>query len=123
MKCYLGMHLVDVLISLFLLSLILIGIDAMLIQTSKETKSLYYLQVGMQQLLQMHEQLLLHESDSERVNQWNQQNQLLLPNAHGEIKQQNRITELQLVWQSGMKQQCKSNNVDMQCLAIEVPRS
>jgi len=118
MKPHLGIHLIDVLISLFLLSIALIGIDAMLLNVSKDAQSLYYLHVGMQQLLQLHEQEMTKNHSEQALQEWNQQNQKVLPNGHGTFK--STTNQLTLNWNQGTNKTCDGNTTRIHCLTLDV---
>lgn len=110
----------DVLVSMFLCSIALIGIDAMLIQTSKDTESLYFLRVGMQQILQLHEQLLVRSDAHDLLIQWNQQNQRVLPNGQGELIYHQHKATLKVSWKQRKLQECDNHHLDIHCLMLEI---
>lgn len=121
MRKQVGSHLLDVLIGLFLLSLALIGLDAMLIQTTQQTTSLYYLHVGMQQMQQLHERML-SGSHENHLALWNEQNRTLLPDGKGTLQQSDHVSAFTLFWQQRKQISCKEENVSMRCLALDIPR-
>lgn len=82
------MSLIEVLISLLLLSLILLGFDAMEIFALRENRAAYYFSVATNQLNSMIERLsALNSRDGldQQVVIWNQQNQDVLPSGIGVV--------------------------------------
>ncbi len=83
-----GFSLIEVLISLLLLSLILLGFDAMEIFALRENRAAYYFSVATNQLNTMLECLrALNSRDglAQQIAIWNQQNQDVLPNGIGVV--------------------------------------
>lgn len=84
----LGVSLLEVLISLFILSFILLGLDAMEITALRDCRVAYYFTIATQQIQNIHERLYAlkdKQSFSEQIDVWNKQNQELLPNGRGEV--------------------------------------
>lgn len=116
MKTQLGTHLIDVLISYFLLSIALLGLDSMLIKATKETSSLFHLHVAIQQIMQIHDQLQMTNEPLKHISEWNKQNQQILPNGHGELDNKNKLF---ITWQQGRKETCLNNIATISCLMLD----
>ncbi len=83
-----GFTLIEVLISLMLLSLMLLGFDAMEIHSLRTLRASYYFHVATQQLTVMAERLQAlgaHAGLEEQKILWNRQNQQLLPEGIGTV--------------------------------------
>ncbi len=82
-----GITLIEILISFTILSLMLLGLDAMQITSLHSAKSAYYYSVAEQQLHIMARQLqVIDDNDKQTaLAKWNAQNQIVLPNGRGMI--------------------------------------
>ena len=88
MTCSTGFTLLEILISLFLLSLILLGLDAMQIYALRENRAAFYFLTAENQIDAMIERLYAlntQENLAEQINIWNQQNQEVLPLGKGSV--------------------------------------
>lgn len=83
----LGLSLIEVLISLFILSLMLLGIDAMQLQTLNQSVSTYYFSVANQQVNNAMVNIIF-AGQQENFSAWQEENKLVLPNGRGEINGQ-----------------------------------
>jgi prepilin-type N-terminal cleavage/methylation domain-containing protein len=83
-----GFTLIEVLISLLLLSLMLLGFDAMGIFGHSETRSAYYYTQAVNQIFCLEERLRalnVHDGLENQIEIWNKENQTVLPNALGSV--------------------------------------
>ncbi len=83
-----GFTLLEVLISLVLLSFILLGFDEMEIYSLRSTCAAYYFHLATEQLNSMIERLHtvgMRPSINEQIEIWNSQNKQLLPAGEGEV--------------------------------------
>jgi len=83
-----GFTLLEVLISLVLLSFILLGFDEMEIYSLRSISAAYYFHIATEQLNSMIERLHtagINFSVNEQIDIWNSQNKQLLPTGEGEI--------------------------------------
>ncbi|VVC76094.1 hypothetical protein AQUSIP_13990 [Aquicella siphonis] len=87
METHTGTSLIEVMISLFILSVMLLGVEAVQIISLKKSLNAYYLAVAVRQLDVMHERLRrANEVDlKDWLIAWNTQNQASLPEGKGEI--------------------------------------
>lgn len=86
---YLGFTLIEVLISLFILSFILLGFNGILLQAKQQAHAEYLYSIATQQIIAMIERLhALGNADglSNQTAMWNTQNKLLLPKGEGVIE-------------------------------------
>lgn len=118
-----GVHLIEVLISLFLLSIALFGVDAMLIHTTKEVTVLYHVHVAMQQLMHMQERIVTERNVDLYLPAWNQQNKTVLPKGLGNYQIQNKFAKLNLHWNQRMDGICTENSAIIHCLTLPVMSS
>ncbi len=80
--------LIEVLVSLLLLSIVLFGLDAMQVYSLKEAKTTYLLSVAMNQINNASERLYAlktYEGLNEQIVAWNEENKRLLPMGFGTI--------------------------------------
>lgn len=81
-----GFSLIEVLISLLILSVILLGFDTMQVKALRENENAYLFTVAENQLNSMAERLYANGVLSGAViARWNEQNKLLLPHGKGSI--------------------------------------
>jgi len=93
-----GLSLIEVLVSLFLLSLVLLGLDAMVISSARLQLKVYYASLAEQQLQNMTQRLRLDANVSDQVLRWNQENQLLLPQGRGWVEGIDPAYSIKLCW-------------------------
>ena len=97
---YNGTSLMEVLISLVLISILLLGIDAVQIISLQKTKINYYVAVAEQQIISMMEGM----KDTEI---WNQQNQEVLPQGRGVLTDK----VISIFWGNMNGENCESNKI------------
>ncbi len=119
MHKYQGASLIEILVSLFLLSIMLFGLDALGLVVLHETKNAYYLAVAEQQMFNMIEQIHAAKNIdiSSALIQWNKQNKQLLPQGIGEIKG----PYLSIYWGSFPDYSCSKNKIgESGCLQADI---
>ena len=83
-----GFTLIEVLISLFLLSFMLLGLNTLFLSGMRQTYADYYFSIASHQLIGMIERLhALRDAEGieEQINHWNAQNKQLLPQGVGVV--------------------------------------
>lgn len=83
-----GFTLIEVLVSLLLLALMLLGFEAMQIYSLRETRAAFYFAVATNQLTAMVERLRAlkeYEGLDKQISIWNSQNQEILPQGLGVV--------------------------------------
>lgn len=83
-----GLSFIEILISLFILMIVLLGIDGMGLTTLYETKNSWIFNTAINQLHNINERLQLIKNKtelSEQVKMWNQQNKMVLPHGKGVV--------------------------------------
>lgn len=113
-----GFNLIEILISLFIISLALLGLDAISIHTLRDTKTTYYFNAAIQQLNNLIEQLNITSQDELQniLNNWNKQNQEILPHGHGAIINNRAI----IYWGNYPQTNCEKNTIGTSgCLSIK----
>lgn len=88
-KSIIGFTLIEVLVSLMLLSLILFALEAMEIVSICENQASYFLSLATVRLQSMTEKLRIIKHESVlalQMAKWNEENQQVLPNGHGVIQ-------------------------------------
>jgi len=107
-----GTSLIEILISIIILSILLLGVDAMQITTLQKAKTNYYFAVAIQQLDILKERLKLQKKDvSLLLEEWNKQNQVVLPQGRGVIEGDFPQYELTIFWGSKNASECKKNKI------------
>jgi len=102
MKIMSGFSFIELLVSLLLLSIALLGLDLTEITALRSTREAYFLSVATQQLENAENRLRVNHQISAVLPIWNQQNQILLPEGHGEISG----TICKICWRNTEKTQC-----------------
>jgi type IV pilus assembly protein PilV len=85
---YQGFTLIEVLISLVLLSFIVLGFDVMELYSLRATRTAYYFYVATNQFISMTERLRAlgqYDGINEQITIWNLQNKQLLPAGEGTV--------------------------------------
>jgi Tfp pilus assembly protein PilV len=110
-----GSSFIEIIISMFLISLMLLGLDAMHIMALREAKSSYYFSVAMQQLLNMSERL--HSSDendlTEQIAEWNKQNTVVLPDGRGVVSGRYPGIRVEVFWGDNKQHMCRANKIGL----------
>lgn len=98
----LGFSLVEISVSFLLLSVALLGLDAMQLTSLKDAKSAYFYSVATQQMTNMIERLYKIKINSvdEQLHIWNQQNNELLPNGKGQLEGHYPSYTVSLCWEN-----------------------
>jgi prepilin-type N-terminal cleavage/methylation domain-containing protein len=96
-----GFTLIEVLLSLFILSLCLLGLDAMQLSALHAAKNAYDFSVAAAQISNMHERMLAlnNQSFTQELEKWNQQNHSVLLKGQGWIKGHYPHYHIILSWQ------------------------
>lgn len=103
-----GFSLIEVLISLLILSFILLGFDAMEIYALRENRKAYFFSVAENQLHSFVERLRAHGSKmdiNQQVMIWNKQNKVVLPDGKGGFSGVYPCYELNLSWREEANKQ------------------
>jgi type IV pilus assembly protein PilV len=114
---FLGFTLIEVLISLFIFSFILLGFNGVLLQTKRQAYAEYLYSIATQQIITMIERLnALGDANGidDQLTIWNVQNKLLLPNGVGVIEGSYPSYTVTLYWGK------KSFNCDVNCIRKNV---
>ena len=82
-KLYSGFTLIEVLISLVILSLVLLGFDALEIFGIREINNAYHFTLAENQIKSMTEVLHTSQDHTQQIAFWTLQNQVLLPHGRG----------------------------------------
>lgn len=108
-----GASLIEVLISFFIFSLLLLGLDAMQITALRQAKANYYFNVATQQLQAMTEYLSIIKEDNwqSQFQLWNKQNKELLPQGRGTIQGQYPSYSLAIFWGKEKDLICENSKI------------
>lgn len=119
-----GLSLMEVLISLVILSLALLGFDAFEIDALHKIRNAYYAAIASEQLYSMAERLQSHtiEQYPEQIRIWSAENELLLPASRGLVTFQQSPFQITLFWgQKTNKKTCQESNKGLlHCLSMPV---
>lgn len=115
-----GFSLIEVLISLLILSLILLGFDAMEISALRLNREAYLFSVAENQLNSMIERLRAGAINEIEI--WNQQNKELLPEGRGSVSGQYPEFLITLFWgEKTEKKNCEESQIGkLKCLKMHV---
>lgn len=114
-----GTTFIEILISMLILSILLLGLDGMQIYSLRETKSSYYFAIAMQQVMNMQERLLTFQSEKwqEQIAYWNEENKQVLPQGRG-VLLSNGIA---IFWGNTTNKECQQNKIGTSgCLHIQI---
>lgn len=109
---FLGFTLIEVLISLFILSFILLGFNGMLLQSERYTYADYYFSIASQQMITMIERLhALGDAPGleDQIAHWNTENMQLLPKGEGVIEGFYPSYTITLHWGIKLRNSIKEN--------------
>lgn len=96
-----GFTLLEVCISLFLISLILFGFDSMQLMSLKQIEAKEYLHIAIHQISNMSERLSLLKTQEEldlQIQAWNKENQVVLPHGIGTVEGAFPIYTIRIFW-------------------------
>lgn len=118
------MSLIEVLISIFILSCILLGVNAMQVLALREAKSAYYFDVAMQQIHVITERLnvIKNSNIDQALVVWNQQNAQVLPNGKGVVRGEYPLFDIVIFWgKYSHLVTCKKNQIGLSgCLSLSL---
>jgi hypothetical protein len=99
-KAQRGLTLLEVLVSLVLLMLMLLGFDAMQLSALRSAKSAYYLSVATQQVDVIVQRLSVLKElfNGDAIAEWNIENQTVLPNGLGRVDGQFPNYRISINW-------------------------
>ena len=120
---YTGFTLLEILISLFIFSLALLGLDAMQLTTLRQAKTTYYLSVTSVQLNAMAERLAATKGQQllESQQHWNEHNKEVLPNGRGTIRGEYPHVNLSLFWGAAREDACVKDKLGQAgCLHLDL---
>lgn len=105
-----GSTLIEVLVSLVLLSIILFGFDAVQIHIQRQTKVIYLYAIASQQISNIVYRLYSLEGNqlSQEIERWNQQNRAVLPDGRGVVSQ----GMVSIFWGKNASTICQENKID-----------
>jgi hypothetical protein len=118
-----GSSLFEIIISLFILSLLFLGMDAAQFASLRQAKYAYYVSVATAQLKVMSERLRMLKGQDwhEQITHWNAQNTLLLPQGRGELRGHYPAYVLSLFWGSKPPSVCDKQQIGPSgCLYVEL---
>lgn len=121
MKKVIGTSLIEVMISLLLLSIFMLGLDAMQLTSLTQARNAYFYSVATQQLNQMAERLLACQEINcdEQAAIWNQQNAQVLPRGRGNISGHYPDYVITLFWGSYHSLSCEQNKIGQEgCIQL-----
>lgn len=111
-----GTSLIEVLISLFLISLLLLGLDAVQLFSLRQSKINYYYAIALQQIQNLHEELTV--TNRPDLDFWNLQNQQVLPQGRGELS----AYAISIFWGNRDEKTCDKTKIrENGCLQLRLP--
>lgn len=107
-SCCSGFTLLEVLVSLILLSIMLLGLDAMNIASQRLAKSIWYGHLATLQIENMHEMLRAGEGklSEQQFQEWEAQNSALLPRGRGMVT---GLSSVSVFWGDKNQISCEKN--------------
>lgn len=121
MRRFIGTSLIEVLMSLFLLSLILLSWDIMQITALQTMQSAYHYNIAQQQLLTMTEHIKTNRAvNSQDFVNWQKQNKKVLPQGRGTIKGQYPFFMIGILWGNKSASECQYQIGNTGCLQLAI---
>ena len=120
-----GFSLIELLVSLLILSLVLLGFDALEIYAVRQSRETYFFNVAEEQVHSMVERLRAHALADDVLHQftlWNEENQQLLPMGNGYITGSYPLYQITLFWgEMSSKRICHETRVrELNCMTTTV---
>ena len=118
-----GFSLLEVLVSLLLISFILFGFDALSVHAIRQTRSAFYFTVAANQLANLSRRLECAQSAADRdfqVQQWNRENEVLLPKGFGAVSGSFPRYVLTIYWGKTIHQCVQIRLGEAGCLTLPV---
>jgi prepilin-type N-terminal cleavage/methylation domain-containing protein len=119
-----GYSLIEVLMSLALLSLALLGVDAMEIQSLHENRNTYFFNVAINQFQSMRDRLHVLNKNShldDAVSKWQNENKIVLPQGYGQVIGSYPDYVVTLFWGEASHTECQKMTVsNAGCLSEKV---
>ena len=105
-----GYTLIEVLVSLLLLSVMLLGMDVMQIFALRQSRAAYYLSVAHTQMQSISERLRMTATldPAMTISAWNTENALVLPQGVGYVRGSYPVYHAQLCWGGAL---CLEKNI------------
>jgi len=106
-----GFTFLEILFSLLLISLLLLGMDATLFTSLRQVKSNLYFTSAIQQLAVITERLKIMPAAelTETVKHWNEQNQHVLPQTTGWVEKKANAYSIVITWGGYKAKNCQKN--------------
>lgn len=121
MKNTQGTSLLEVLVSLFLISLFLLGLDAVQIKALDANIAAYYATVAEQQLINMRERMKVEKNLHQQIIIWNKENVDLLPHGKGCVIATCPVGIISIAWGEKSFAECRQDKIGKSgCLTIKV---
>lgn len=119
----LGFTMLEVLISLVILTFMLFGFEAMQVYALRQTRAAYDFSVATNQLYAMVERLTVLQANqaiATEIDRWNQENRVVLPSGIGYVSGVYPHYHLSIVW-GDYQGNCQSMHLGQQgCLMMDV---
>lgn len=116
-----GFSFIEVLVSLFIFSFVILGLDAVQVMALRKAKSAYYFSVATQQLQVIIGKLSITSDLQTALHHWNEQNQIVLPQGSGKILGNYPSYQIQIYWGDTKLKNCPKNIVGLSgCLKINL---
>ena len=121
MRKHNGFTLFEVTISLFLLSIILLGVNATQVKSYQQTRALFYYQQANIFVANMAEYLIVHHGDaSGYLQQWHENITQILPSSSGNVAGNFPSYRISIQW-GGMQAECQHNQSGVAgCVLLEL---
>ena len=117
------MSLLEMLISIFILSCVILGVSATQVLAFRKAQTAYYLDVAIQQIDVIWErlQILKNSNIQAAIVNWNNQNRQVLPNGKGWVQGKYPFFRIVLSWGKNVHLECRENKIDTSgCLTFSL---
>lgn len=117
-----GFSLMEVLVSLLLLSWLLLGLAVVEVDSIKQARTINIFNLSINQLENMTERIVAgqHAELQQNINQWNSENEILLPNGIGHVEGEFPNYLLTIEWGKRMNNCNKNQLGESGCITEKV---
>lgn len=115
-----GISFIEVLVSLLLLSMVLLGADVMQVALLRESRESYFCEIAHNQLQLMSDQLHVSAKKTdlkEQITEWNRVNAMLLPQGAGDVSGVFPVVTVTIYWEGATHADCQTKGIKIiKCL-------
>lgn len=119
---FMSANFIEIIISLCLISIMLLGLDAVQLTSLREAKIAHFYAIAQRQINNMAEYLTQNKkANNEMISEWNKQNASVLPNGIGVVNEYGKNYQINIFWGDRDRNDCLHNTIGISgCLQLSV---